>query len=51
MWVIDLSLSLFNTSWGKYSIPKDSKYLSVFLSTNNETQCVSLLLLLLRFII
>ena len=40
--VIDLSLILLNTSWGIYSIPKESKYTLVFLSINNETQCVPL---------
>ena len=34
---------LFNTSIGIYSIPKESKYAAVFLSINNETQCVPLL--------
>ena len=49
LWVIDLSLILFNTSWGIYSIPKESKYAAVFLSINNETQCVPLLCLSSRF--
>ena len=45
MWVIHLSLILFNTSRGIYYIPKELKYTAIFLSINNETQCVSLLLL------
>ena len=49
LWVVDLSLILFNTSWGTYSIPKESKYTVVFLLINNETQCVSLLFLLSKF--
>ena len=47
--VIDLSLILLNTSCGLYSIPKESKYTAIFLSINNETQCVSLLCLSSRF--
>ena len=47
--VIDLSLILVNTSRGIYSIPKESKYIARFLSINNETQCVPLLYLSLRF--
>ena len=50
MWVIDLFLILFNTSWGIYSLPKESKYTAKFLSINNETQCMSLLFLSSRFI-
>ena len=49
LWVIDLSLILFNTSWGIYSIPKESKYAAVFLSINNESRCFFLLYLSLRF--
>ena len=41
--VIDLSQILFDTSWGIYSIPKESKYTAVFMSINNKTQSVSLL--------
>ena len=43
--VINLSLILFNTSWGIYSIPKESKYTAKFLSINNEIQCAPLLFL------
>ena len=50
MWVVDLSLILFNASRGIYLVPKESKYTAVLLSINNETQCVSLLFLLSRFI-
>ena len=32
-------------SCGIYSIPKESKYRTIFLSINNETQCVPLLCL------
>ena len=32
-----------------YSIPKESKFTHVFLSINNETQCVPLLFLASRF--
>ena len=49
LWVIDLSLYLLNISKGIYSIPKDLKYIAVFLSINNETQCVILLFLSSRF--
>ena len=49
MWVIDLSLVLFNTSWGKYSTPKESSYTVEFLSITDETQYVSLLCLSSRF--
>ena len=35
LWVIDLSLILFNTAWGIYSIIKESNYRDVFLSINN----------------
>ena len=48
--VINLSLILFNISFGIYSIPKESKYAAVFLLINNETQCVPLLCLSLRFV-
>ena len=37
-----LSLILLNTSCETYSIPKESKYTTVFPSTNNEIQCVLL---------
>ena len=47
--VIDLSFTLFDTSWGVYSISKESKYTAVFLSINNESQCVPLLFLLSKF--
>ena len=50
LWVIDLSLILFNTSWGTYSISKGSKYTALFLSINNETECLPLLFLSLRFL-
>ena len=50
MWITDLSLILFNTSKGIYLIPKESKDAAVFLSINNETQCVPLLFLLSRYI-
>ena len=46
--VIDLSLILFNTPWGIYSIPKESKYTAVFLSINNGT-CIPLLFVSSRF--
>ena len=42
-WVIDSSLILLDTSWGKYSIPRESIYVVTFLSIYNEAQCVSLL--------
>ena len=45
LWLIDLSLTLFNTSWRIYSIPKKSKYTAKLLSINNETQRVPLLFL------
>ena len=47
--VIDFSLIFFDTSWGIYSIPKELKYTAVFLSKNNEIQCVSLVCLLSIF--
>ena len=37
LFVTDLSLILFHTSCGIFSIPKESKYTAVFLSINNET--------------
>ena len=43
LWVIDLSLIFFNTSWEVYSLPKELKYIAVLLSINNETQCAPLL--------
>ena len=36
---IDFPSMLFNTSYGIYSIPKESKYTVVFPSIDNETQC------------
>ena len=39
----------FNTFWGIYSIPKESKYTAVFLSVNNEAQFVALLCLSSKF--
>ena len=50
MWVIDLSLILFDTSRGITSILRELKYTGAFLSINNETQRVSLLFLSSRFI-
>ena len=50
LWVIHLSLILFNTSWGIYSILKEPKYAAVFLSIDNETQYVHLLFLSSRFV-
>ena len=50
LWVIDLSLILFNTCRGTYSIPKESKYTVAILSINNEVQCVQLLLLSSRLV-
>ena len=50
LWVIDLSLILFNTSLGLYTIPKDSNYMAKFLPINNETQCVPWLFLSSRLI-
>ena len=41
--MVDLSLILLNTSWGIYSVLKESKYTVVFVSINNKTQCVPLL--------
>ena len=49
VWLMELSLVLLKTSWGTHSIPKKSKYTAVFLSINNETQCVPLLCLSSRF--
>ena len=40
LWVIDLSLILFNSSWRIYLIKKKSKCTAVFLLINNETKCV-----------
>ena len=40
-----LSLILRNTSYVIYSGPKESKYPAIFLSINNEKQCVPLLCL------
>ena len=39
--VMDFSLSLLNTFWGIYSVPKESTYAAVSLSINNETQYLS----------
>ena len=47
--VIYLPLILSNTSWGMYSIPKDLEYTAIFLSINNETQCIPLICLSLTF--
>ena len=41
--VNDLSLTLFITSSGIHLNPKQSKYVAVFPSIYNETQCVPLL--------
>ena len=41
--VMDLSSILLNTSCKIYSIPKELKYKAVFVSINNEIQCVPLL--------
>ena len=49
--VIDLSLILINTSCGIYSILRESKYIVVFLSVNNETQCAPILCLSSIFMI
>ena len=50
LWVINLSLVLFNTSSELYSILKEwSKYTAVFLSINNETQCIPLLFSSVKF--
>ena len=49
LYVMNLSLILFNTSCGMYSILKRLKYTTVFLSINNETQCVPLLCLSSEF--
>ena len=38
LWVTDLSLILFNTSLRIYSLPKESKYIAIFLSINSKTQ-------------
>ena len=48
--VMDLSSTLFNTSCGKYSILKESKYAVVFLPIDNETRCVSFNLFTSRLI-
>ena len=47
---MDLSLTLINNSWAIYSILEWSNYSSVFLSVNNENQCVSLLSLSSKFV-
>ena len=47
--VLNLSLIFLNIFYGIYSTPKESKYTTVFLSINNETQCVPLLFLPLKF--
>ena len=46
---MDFSLILLNTSCRVYLIPKNSKYTTVLLSIDNETQCVPLLCMLSRF--
>ena len=48
-YVIDLSLIILNTSWGIYSVPKKIPIRSSFSSINNETLCVLLLFLSLKF--
>ena len=48
---MDLSLNLFSTSLGIYSIPKESKFNGVFLSIIIDNQCVLLLFLSSIFII
>ena len=48
-YVIDLSLIILNTSWGIYSVPKKIPIRSSFSSINNETLCVLLLCLSLKF--
>ena len=40
LWENSLSLILFNTSWQIYSIIKESKYATKFLSIKNENQSV-----------
>ena len=47
---MDLSLILLNTSCEIYSIPSKLKYTTVFLSINNETQCIPLLCLSSKFL-
>ena len=47
---MDLSLILINTSCEISLIPKESKRISLLLSVNYETQCVSLLCLSWIFI-
>ena len=49
MFCVIFTLILFKTSCGIYSIPKESKYTSVFLSINNERGCFPFLYLSLRF--
>ena len=46
LWVIDLSLILLNTSWGIYSVFKESKYAAQFLFVNNETQYFPLIFII-----
>ena len=46
---MDLSLILFNASCRIYLFPKESKYPTVLLSINNDTQCVPLLSFWSRF--
>ena len=50
LWVIDLSLILFNSFWKIYSIPKESMHTTKIFLINNETQRVLLLFLSSRFI-
>ena len=47
--MMKLSLISLNSSYGIYSIQKESKYTAAFLSINNETQCIPLLCLSSRF--
>ena len=48
MWVVNLSLILLNTSSGIYSVPKEKKQTAVFLSINNEAQCIPLLFFIIE---
>ena len=43
LWVIDLSLILFNTSCKIYLIPKEWNYGAVFLAIDDGNKCVRLL--------
>ena len=42
MSIIFVSLTFFDTLWGIYSTPKESKKTAVFLSKNNKSQTCSL---------